>query len=209
MPRSGRVLSRFGWGTVQDWGQALTVRLDKLFAGSILLGGRPEEFIVPSNDCIIRILNVAGRGIIATAVFVPETLVDAAYREMPKQQNETRILLRLGSSQYEQSDPFGLLIEERYVLLTPWADRWAQMDGIPPNIDLSPEHLAAAIRDLIERMHSTSSGITYYVVLDTETKTVVWHAFLCETGWVAHPAALRIIPLLSDPGLRPLPGSTG
>lgn len=205
-----RVLSRFGWGTVQEASeQYVLVRLDRQFAGSIRLGGRPEEFILPTEHAVIRILNVAGRGIIGIATFVSESLIDICFTAIPKAQNETRFLLRLDSSTYEQSDPFGILIDERYVLLSAWADRWAQMDDIPPNLDLSPEHLAAALRDLVERMHSVGSGVVYYVVLDTETRTVAWHAFLCETGWITHPAALRTIPLLSDSGLRLLPGSTG
>jgi len=203
-----RVLSRFGWGTIQEVHEEyLFVQLDQPFAGSERLSGRPEEFVTPMPFAVLRVLNIAGAGFYSFVAFLPVGLVDDCYEGVPKAQNEMRFLLNLRMATFRQSDPFGLLIEERYVLIASWADRWAAT-GVPPNVDFTTSELGPAVAQFRDRMHSTSGGIAYYIVFDTETNTIIWHEFLCETGWVAHPNDIRPSSAVLEDGARQLPEST-
>lgn len=205
----GRVLSRFGWGTVQEASEGyLIAQLDRPFAGSAQIGGGFEEFIVPTPYAVLRVLDIAGAGFYSFVVFLPVGLIDDCYDGVPKAQNEMRFLLDVRSATFRQSDSFGLLIEGRYVLIASWADRWA-VTHVPPNVDFTTSELGPAVALFRDRMHSTSSGIAYYIVLDTETNRIVWHEFLCETGWVAHPNDISPAQTTLEDGVRQLPESTG
>ena len=91
-----RVISRFGWATVESTEQGrYAVQLDTPFAGEPHLEGAKEEFIHPDPYAVLRVLNIAGAGFYSWTGFGAKEELVFHYNSPAKAQNETRFFLDL------------------------------------------------------------------------------------------------------------------
>lgn len=185
-----RVLTRFGFGKLSEsHGESYTATLERPFACSAFLSGRPGEIIRVWDSVLVRVVNFNGL-LLTNAAVLPREVALVQW-ESPCPPDETRFLIDSRRGTFEQSQLFGPLVNSRYVKIASWVDRWGR--AFPNEVEIKL-HAEETIEEWIESfhysMHSTSCGIAYFAVLDRKEQKLMWHTFLCESGPALFEAAV-------------------
>ncbi len=162
-----RVITSYGLGEVDDieWKGGVsfvTVALDKPFIDQERMEMNRKNLFIVSDWALVRVINVAARGVFSNMQFHPSKESAEAAFLVPTPPDEILFLLDFEKGRFNVSDNQDFFYD-RSAIIRPWIDRWAveKFDIFPTASDARKK-----FRQEEADMSGTTGGICSIIHLD-------------------------------------------